>query len=348
MLNKDQNQDVGAGGIAMQAGGNIVFGISAADARAIALDVAKATFYELSGVAKDAMIARVEEITDKFISRLENEFPEGLKKAIDPDFQHALYTVQKNYGRTNDKDLGDLLVDILVDRSKQDQRDFMQIVLTESLDVAPKLTPSQISALSVSFFLGNSAMQGMSTDDQLFELFDKFLMPFVDSAAISEPSIQHLIFAGCAMHDIGSVSLEEILFQRYPFFFLHGYSLEDINNSGVSANQIQNFFMYCLNDKDKGQVAAINDNVLREKFEVFQASESDRTIISGMLNGNRMSAENIRSKCVQARPYMDEIFSIWNSSSLGRLRLTSVGSAIAHANIKRLVGEFADLSIWIN
>jgi hypothetical protein len=28
--------------------------------------------------------------------------------------------------------------------------------------------------------------------------------------------------------------------------------------------------------------------------------------------------------------------------------LTSVGISIGHANIKRLVGEFAKLSIWIN
>jgi len=31
-----------------------------------------------------------------------------------------------------------------------------------------------------------------------------------------------------------------------------------------------------------------------------------------------------------------------------KFTLTSLGIAIGHANIKRLIGEFANLSIWIN
>jgi hypothetical protein len=348
MLNKDQSQDVGAGGIAMQAGGNIVIGITAADARAIALDVAKATFYELSGVAKDAMIARVEEITDKFISRLENEFPEGLKKATDPDFQHALYSVQKNYGRTNDKDLGDLLVDLLVDRSKQDHRDLMQIVLNESLEVAPKLTSSQLSILSVAFFLGSSSMRGLTTDDELFELFDKFLVPFVDNINVNEASYQHLVFAGCATLQISTSDLSLILQRSYPFFFQNGYTLEELHETGIPQNLIQHLFMICLNNKEKAQVAAIDEHVLQEKFEIYHVPEHDRSKVLEMLWGRPMSSDEIRSKCVQARPYMEQVFSCWSNSRIRSMHLTSVGSAIGHANIKRLVGEFADLSIWIN
>ena len=37
---------------------------------------------------------------------------------MDPDFQCSLFTVQKDFVKTGDKDLGDLPVDILVDRSK--------------------------------------------------------------------------------------------------------------------------------------------------------------------------------------------------------------------------------------
>lgn len=100
--------------------------MTSSEARAIALDVAKATFYELSSVAKETANIRVEEITDQVIKKLENDYPAGLQKANDPDFQYALFTVQKEYARNGDKDLGDLLVDLLVDRSKQDQRDTLR------------------------------------------------------------------------------------------------------------------------------------------------------------------------------------------------------------------------------
>ena len=117
MLNKDQSQDVGGGATAIQAGGSVTVvnvGVTASEARQIALDVAKATFYELTGAAKETASIRVEEITEQVIKKLETDYPEGLQKAKDPDFQYALYTVQKEYARNGDKDLGDLLVDLLV------------------------------------------------------------------------------------------------------------------------------------------------------------------------------------------------------------------------------------------
>ncbi len=78
-------------------------GVTSAEPRAIALDVARATFYELTGAAKETANIRVEEITDQVIKKLEKDFPAGLQKAIDPDFQYALFTVQKEYARTISK-----------------------------------------------------------------------------------------------------------------------------------------------------------------------------------------------------------------------------------------------------
>ena len=61
-----------------------------------------------------------------------------------------------------------------------------------------------------------------------------------------------------------------------------------------------------------------------------------------------MSDEEIRTKCLEIRPYMENIFDIWKNSEMCRFNLTSVGIAIGHANIKRITGYFTDLSIWIN
>ncbi len=61
-----------------------------------------------------------------------------------------------------------------------------------------------------------------------------------------------------------------------------------------------------------------------------------------------MTDAEIRDKCIEIRPYMRDLFTSWEKSPMQSFTLTSVGIAIAHANIKRLVGEFANLSIWIN
>ena len=351
MLNKDQNQnqDVGTGATAIQAGGNVtIHGVSATEARAIALDVAKATFYELTGVARETMSTRVEEITEKVISKLEKDFPEGLGKAIDPDFQYALLTVQKQFGRTGDEDLGDLLIDLLVDRSKQDDRNILQIVLNESLEVAPKLTGAHLSILAVVFLLAYTKNSTVVNHHALGIYFDRHIQPFVAQLVVNSASYQHLEFTGCGSVQTGQRLLEDILLIVYPALFTNGFESSEFESRGISVECQSRFFIPCLNDPSKVQVCAIDKEVLVQIFDKYQTSQDDREKISSLFDVGKMSHEEVRKNCVKVRPYMDTVFKCWDDSEMKSLFLTSVGMAIGHANIKRFVGEFSKLSIWIN
>ena len=74
----------------------------------------------------------------------------------------------------------------------------------------------------------------------------------------------------------------------------------------------------------------------------------DRSKITALFDLGKMNDNEIKDKCIAIRPYLADLFDIWSESAMKNFTLTSVGIAIGHANIKRLVGEFADLSIWIN
>ena len=348
MLNKDQSQEVGAGALAIQAGGNVIVGISAADARAIALDVAKATFYELTGAARDTMSARVEEITEKVISQIERDYPEGLKKAVDPDFQHALYTVQKNYGRTGDVDLGDLLVDLLVDRSKQDKRDFLQIVLNESLEVVPKLTSGQVANLALLFLCCYTTNNGVVNDVQLGLYFDKNILPLTDRLVKSSPSFQHLQFTGCGSVQMISRLLEDALQTQYKGLFSNGFTREQADIELLPIRTRRRFLMDCVNKQGNLQVRAQNSAALMSMYEEHGVDEGTRKKIDRLFEMGQMSQAEVRAKCVALRGYMKQVFAFWASCEMKSFTLTSVGIAIGHANMKRIAGEFSDLSQWIN
>jgi len=156
----DQSQKAGDNSTNVQARDITVYcGPSLSEVRQVALDVFRANFIELSGTARDIARERAEEITEDFLRKLQEQHAAGLGQAQEPDFQHSLFTVQKEYARCGDKALGDLLVDLLVDRTKHPSRTILQIVLNESLAVAPKLTPDQLAALSVIFLFKYSAMR---------------------------------------------------------------------------------------------------------------------------------------------------------------------------------------------
>ncbi|HTE15050.1 MAG TPA: LPO_1073/Vpar_1526 family protein [Burkholderiales bacterium] len=351
MLSKDQTQDVGSGAAAIQAGGNVTVinaGVTTAEARAIALDVAKATFYELTGAAKETATIRVEEITDQVIKKLEKDFPAGLQKAKDPDFQYALFTVQKEYARNGDKDLGDLLVDLLVDRSKQDQRDILQIVLNESLSTAPKLTDTNLAALAVIFLFKYTQHFGVGNHKTFGEYLDKHLLPFVAKLSKNQAGYQHLEFSGCGSIGISGNSLEGLLGTVYQGQFLKGFDRSEITNRAISCGPDARFFIPCLNDQSKVQVKANSKDILEKYLDAQGVSSEDRAKILELFDLGKMSEREIKEKLIEIRPYMAEVLEIWTNSPMQTFTLTSVGMAIGHANVKRLVGEFASLAIWIN
>lgn len=144
------------------------------------------------------------------------------------------------------------------------------------------------------------------------------------------------------------ISLEEIFLRTYPGLFLKGFEHNEIENRSISIGRDARFFIPCLNDPNKLQVRANNKKVLEDKFTADGISQEDRQKILELFDIGVMNHQEIRQKCVEIRPYMNAVFDAWGNSSMKNFTLTSVGIAIGHANIKRLVGEFANLSIWIN
>lgn len=351
MFENAQEQVAVGGATAIQAGGNVSLtkvGLTYLEVRDVALDVFRANFYELAGMAKEVAKERAEQITEKFLKQLEKENPGGLGKANDPDFQHSLFTVQKEYARCGDKDLGDLLVDLLVDRSKQDQRNILQIVLNESLLTAPKLTESQLAALAIVFFFRYTQSFGIGNHQALGKNWDRNVLPFAGRFAISDASYQHLDFCNCGSSSLAGVSLEQILGSVYQGLFSRGFDASEIANRQISVGLDSRYFIPCLNDASKVQVRANNIEGLTKRLAELGTSKGDRGKIIDLFNFGKMNDEEIREKTVAIRGYMAEVFDVWSSSPMQSFNLTSVGIAIGHANIKRLVGEFADLSIWIN
>lgn len=117
---------------------------------------------------------------------------------------------------------------------------------------------------------------------------------------------------------------------------------------GVSIGLDERFFVPCLNDSSKIQVRANSKELLEKTFEAHSTSPEDRARISWLFDLGKMSETEIKGKCIEIRPYMSGLFDIWSESGMKNFTLTSVGIAIGHANVKRLVGEFANLAIWIN
>lgn len=353
MLDKNQVQHVDQQGTAIQAGGNVSVnvthvGLTRAEAKEIFSELFELNYYKLTGAAQATSRERGEEVTEKFIQKLQEENPTGLQQYADPDFQDALFTVQKEYAKAGDKDLGDILVDLLVDRSKQANRNILQIVLNQCIHTAPKLTNDQLAVLALSFFFRLTK----STSPPNFQMFGSYLAHYIkhfsDSIVVSNSCFQHLVFTGCGSISLGQITLEEIFQRVYPGYFKNGFESTRIDEIEMHASERAKFFIKCLNDQSKFQVYASDMDMLEAMFAANAVTEENRQKISALFNEGTMGLVEIKAKMIEVAPYLAPVFVSWSASQMKNFELSSVGIAIGHANIKRLAGEFANLSIWIN
>ena len=267
MLDRPQSQSLDGSGNALQAGNDIHLtvnrGMSYSDVREIALDIVRANLQEFRGQAIEIAQARAEAVTDKFLQKLMSENPIGLQQAQTPDFQDALFTVQKEHAKAGDEDLADLLVDLLVDRTKQTGRNLMQLVLNEALHTAPKLPGSHAAALSVIFLLRHVNFPNSTSAAQLGATIQRFLSAIDTDIGTSESTFAHLKFTGCGANEsFVHVTLEEIWLAEYPGLFRTGFGSERLDDLQVSPAIVAALKIPCVNDVTKFQLSPLTPTVL--------------------------------------------------------------------------------------
>lgn len=326
---------------------NINNGISYADAKNIALDVFKANYLQLSQEAAQTARSRAEELIDNFLDKVKNRNPNAFGMMNDPGIQSSIYTAQKEYAKTGDKDLSDLLVDILVERTKLPERNLKQIVLDECLNIAAKLTSSQLNTLSTVFLLKYSQNSSINSHVALNSYLITYLKPFSYNLSKENSLYQHLEYVGCGSISVLTNSVEGIFSDTYRGLFSLGFTLEQFESTLGSAQDYPFLLTPCLNDKEKFQINAVNQDVLFEKLKLLNRPVSDMNKFKPFLEGYMMPISEIKEFLVNQEAFMSELIDVWNNSSMKNMTLTSVGIAIATANIRTVTGIHVDLDIWI-
>lgn len=350
MINKsDQKQNAGDNSTNLQGQQVIVNqGISYSDAKEIANDVFKANFIELRQEAAIIAQKRAEEVTDKVIAQLSKRHPESINQFETPALQDALFTVQKQYAISGDKDLGDLLVDILVDRAAAPKRNMVQIVLDESLGIAPKLTLEQFDSLTLNFLLISTRRLDAGNYEGLLDHFRRRIVPFIENLSDKHSDYTHAEYLGCGHVRAGSYGqLEVNLRSTYKAFFSNGFSEEELKEKIGEETNLQGLIIPCFHDNEKLQIGVLDEKILADIASKNGLSDEVKQKLKQLFESSTKPANEVKKMLINAIPEMEKIFEIWSKSPINKFELTSVGIAIAHANYRRKIGDTMDLSIWI-
>lgn len=87
--------------------------------------------------------------------------------------------------------------------------------------------------------------------------------------------------------------------------------------------------------------------MIDERCAQFKVEQEKAEGLKSLQVHKVMPPDEIKEYLTSLRPQMASLFEIWDSTPMKHMTLTSVGFAIAHANIKRQAGMEFDLSKWI-
>jgi hypothetical protein len=331
----------------LQAGRDIVYsGVTASEAREIALDVYNANFLKLAGVAEDVARDRAERITREFLDALQTHNPAGLASMGDPDMLRTLYAAQEGYACSGEDDLEQALIDLLVDRAGQVERDLKTHVLNQAVATLPKLTKKQRAAVTIVFSVKNSLYMGPFDLSAFYDYLAHYLAPFVADIPENSADYGYMEYTG-----VGSV----INFAMTPLvgayqdqaygFFSNGFTREVTPEPWTPFLDDPEVFMPCLRNPQKLQIRA------RSMAEVRELAETKKipTLLTHVSVGC-MQDFQIRADMIAHVPSLEILFNEWGEAgtpNLATFQLTTVGIAIGHACQRKIVGEMPPLDFFL-
>ena len=320
------------------------YGISAGEARSLALDVFKANFFDLSKEAKVVAEERAEELTDKLIGKLKEEHQNFLEEFKNPDMQYMLFEAQKTYARKGNKDVAEVLIDLLVERTKNTEENLLQITLNGAITVMHQLTKKHIDLLTLvftSFYLTPMIFNYKENIEQYFN--DHFIKFFHSS--FNDWDYQHFNYCGVAIfNSIGERNFGDYMINSYRGLYNRGISNEEYQKLIMEDSNISKYFIPHVHNNGKWMTVFGKEMGIDGLIEKMPEVTSKK--LKAIISQNAISSFEIYQFIKQINSKLVPFVEYLEKSGLKNTSLTGVGIAIAITNLK-INGIDYPLSNWI-
>ncbi|WP_347274978.1 LPO_1073/Vpar_1526 family protein [Candidatus Kuenenia sp.] len=280
---KKQDQTADNSSTAIQAGRDVHYhGLTVAEVKEICVLLLRENFPQLRNEARRTAEEHVKSFASLLESRLANDAASiVLEKFREPDVQAAINDAVQASARKGQAANPNILSTLISERVARKTNEYKDIVLSEAVQVVPRLTSSQIGLLSFVHFVKSVVVQNLPSIAGLDPYGQRALAFSSPGFGLSSSQWQHIQYAGAA----------------------------SINN---------------LVGGD------IYEALVKEPYKYLAPAEG----------------VNFKVAVTQQAPSFAKLLDQFNTENLFRVELTSVGQAIAIANISNYLGKL-DYTIWL-
>lgn len=200
MLGDKQEQSAESGSIAIQAGRDVHYhGLSVTEVRDLCVLFLRNNFPELREEARRTAEEHVKSFANSLEQKLANDAAFiVLEKFCEPDVQAAINDAVQASARKGAAANPAILSTLISERVSKSTNDYKDIVLSEAVQVVPRLTGAQVALISFVHFVTSVTIQGMPNVAAL-ERYGQIALHFSSSGfGLSDSQKQHIQYAGAA------------------------------------------------------------------------------------------------------------------------------------------------------
>jgi hypothetical protein len=341
-----QDQIVGEHGLAIQSNGdvNINSGLSVSDVRQI-IEIISDQLPRLASEATKIFEDRLKTFEKEILLRFENDKTTDINAFADPDFQFLLANAQRTFGRSGSEQVIENLVDLIAERSKNENQSRLALTINNAVDRVSQLTPQEFSELSLVFLLRHVVFTSAKTPSDVREILRTYAIPLAGAIDEDRHSYSYLESLGCGKLSVGSSSLPSILLQVYPKVFVTGFLMSDLaENTKIPVHQLIDAGLLRLEPSSgtviteienlgdllsSAQIAGIEASELRDVWQTsFLGVPMDEARVIHSMRGAVADQSDYPEWYKGFVHDIDALHHLWERSPIKYFDLTSVGIAI--------------------
>lgn len=310
--------------------------------------------------AEGTLIVRVEEIM-RDIYREGDARTSLINAMADPSFQIDLAEAAKSYAKSGDQNLKSVLVELLINRSAETERSITQLATSEAIELAKRLTSSQIGACSILFTMKYTWQHDVRSRSELKDRYHSLLEPIIQrmGPTSQDLGIRHLAYTrAIAESPLQQLhpSLDDLLVKYYESLLTEGVEYEVLQpillKKYKSEDEAREFlskhFETTNGTPQHYKMKQMNYSELSQYAESEFADQELHYLFKNIHSASRPMRSEFEEAASDILPNYEYIKNIWTHQNLRSYELTTGGLALALADIQAATGTQYHLSDWIN
>ncbi|KEP68887.1 hypothetical protein DL1_08330 [Thioclava dalianensis] len=348
----DQKQNATEGSTAIQAKGDVTVNGGLSPTQMVEILSALTAHVETLGNACRAQIEDRLKIFEAGV--LERFAADGTTRSEafrEPDFLAATLDAQKAFARSGDEGLREVLTDLVAQRSKVAERSRLSLTLNDAIAKVGSIPDSDLNTLSMMFIFQNIQINTLTNIQELADYYSRLCLPLLDNISTSQSAINYLAAHGCVIPPSGlgiySDALE-IFSSRYGDIITKGVSEADLRDKFTDYDLLLLRGLIVESPYGNGRKAfAVRGPQLEKILPQFGIYGEYSERYKEVTRHSQPSGDEFQGVMNAHFPRIAEVMAKYNEPIIRNSRLTSIGIALAHANLAKGPLQNVDLSIWI-